>query len=1281
MVGCLRIMGLIAFMVWVSALMVQGAGSKFQEVGLQVTSPPEETVKKFNLSPFYKKFVSAGGIPIIGSEKVSDHALLEAAYIINNMLSGRDDLREAIIRNKVRVVVMAYNEFTTDIPEHSDLQPKDYWDRRARGLGATKIRPATSCGEENLLCFPNDPYFDENILIHEFGHTIHEIALAEVDPTFDARLKAAYEQAIKEGLWRGTYAATNRHEYWAEGVQIWFHANRTLAHEHNFVNTREQLKNYDPRLATLLEEVFRDNNWIWIPPIARSDLGHLKGFNFAKAPRFEWRKDLEERYAKIQAQKRGERKLQVEPKQPETVIVTKKTRSWTLKDSRSFDALFVREANGLVILRLTDGRLITVKPEELSTPDLRYIATIRQISNDFRVWRLDNIDADTMAPPELKQSLPKTVVGSFVKIINFDARFSEAVLVLIWDDFRMRSLPLRIFSREDQDYARRKEGERKAKLAWKPVVEYEICWDEYAYQPERDKGVFNYEVTQHFIFFYGNDRQGSGRALFEEPGFMERNKRYFEMLWDFYANELGVTMPYEKPERKCKIPVYITGTGLPKHKEGWAFGAKDIVLHPGAMGEGSSVIPHEFSHNIQFHLGGFRNSPYVGWFWECHANWSAHQWHPAYPAALTVYVDRAHYELSSTRMNYGSWVFLQYLTEHPFFGHSFCYRIWEENRKNERDESIEDPIQTIMRVAVEMGVFKGNGLRDFGDIIGETAAHMVTWDFVHQYFYRRTMLRHQKDNTAAGRFRVILQPVPDRPGWFKPIYSHAPRQFGINIIDLIRDPKVDEVEVKFEGVVDEAEGSDWRVTIVAIDENGEPRYSPMLRGSKGVIRMKLKPTEKQLTLAIAATPTIYKSMEFRPGYNMKRRYLYEVSFKGCYPARKPPLPDFFEPVDIEGQYHPNGGGFVAKTAKVAPTAYVGPNAKVLGNAVVEGNARVEDFAVVRDSAVVAENAVISGFAVVRDRAKVLENARVRDCAMVAGEVTLKGNARIIEYAHVLGSGTISGDVLIKGFGEIHMQPNVELTGCLVAGEDLEVHLAGYTKPKIEHGLIYGFNNADILQRELRDNRYLYAFWDFSQPRKQLLKDTFADNDGILRGEPEFGRFRNRNYLQLNGKDQYAVVEGHIVDTAEVTFDLWLQWEGGRSEQFVFAFASQNGALMFTPANKSDRAALILRKGEIVQTVEASRPVPRQRWVRVSITLGNGLGRIFFDGKLVGEGKVMLKPEDIRAKFGYIGRGLRGGYFNGRLSNFAVFRKAFDSATEIPSAEGIVKTVKGVKFEG
>jgi hypothetical protein len=141
----------------------------------------------------------------------------------------------------------------------------------------------------------------------------------------------------------------------------------------------------------------------------------LTGFNFGKAPKFEWPKGLEERYRKIQAQKEVAHREPTKPPQTQTVIVTKKPRTWMLKDERTFEAMFVSEANGFVILRTEDGRLVAVRPEELSAPDLRYVAAIRQISNDFRVWRLENIDADKMAPPELKESLPKTLVGSFVE--------------------------------------------------------------------------------------------------------------------------------------------------------------------------------------------------------------------------------------------------------------------------------------------------------------------------------------------------------------------------------------------------------------------------------------------------------------------------------------------------------------------------------------------------------------------------------------------------------------------------------------------------------------------------------------------------------------------------------------------------------------------------------------------------------------------------------------------------------------------------------------------------
>jgi hypothetical protein len=197
-----------------------------------------------------------------------------------------------MIKNKVRCAVMAYSERTTDIPEHSDLKPKDYWNVRARGLGATPIRPAVSGAEENLLNYPGDPYSTENILIHEFGHAIHEMGLRTADPTFDSRLRQAYRDTLKAGRWKGTYAASNPHEYWAEGVQSWFNTNRENDAQHNHVNTREELKAYDPSLASLLAEVLGDGAWRYERPGTRTEQAHLAGYDPSRAPRFAWEPEL-----------------------------------------------------------------------------------------------------------------------------------------------------------------------------------------------------------------------------------------------------------------------------------------------------------------------------------------------------------------------------------------------------------------------------------------------------------------------------------------------------------------------------------------------------------------------------------------------------------------------------------------------------------------------------------------------------------------------------------------------------------------------------------------------------------------------------------------------------------------------------------------------------------------------------------------------------------------------------------------------------------------------------
>ncbi len=259
---------------------------------IDVQPPPAEVRARFGLTGFYDQWRDAGGMPIVASARVHPAAVDEAHFLIMKMLGERPDLLQAMAGNGLRFTVMAHDEWTTDVPEHAGLAPARFWDRRARGLGPTEARPSVSCGEENLLAFPGDPYAAENILIHEFAHAIHLMGLTTTTPAFGARLSGAYRGAMKAGRWEGTYAATNPQEYWAEGVQSYFDTNRTNDHDHGEVDTREELLLHDPDLYALCLEVFGANAWRYVHPSQRLGSAHLEGWRPEAAPRFAWPEEM-----------------------------------------------------------------------------------------------------------------------------------------------------------------------------------------------------------------------------------------------------------------------------------------------------------------------------------------------------------------------------------------------------------------------------------------------------------------------------------------------------------------------------------------------------------------------------------------------------------------------------------------------------------------------------------------------------------------------------------------------------------------------------------------------------------------------------------------------------------------------------------------------------------------------------------------------------------------------------------------------------------------------------
>lgn len=274
-----------------------------QDAGPAIQPPPTAIRERFELTDFYGQWCDAGGMPVVASARVHPAALREAHFLIMQMLGGRPDILKALGENGVRFTVMAHDQWTTDVPEHAGLAPARFWDRRARGLGPTPSRPSVSCGEENLLAYPGDPYAAENILIHEFAHAIHLMGLTTTTPTFGARLSDAYRSAMEAGRWEGTYAASNPQEYWAEGVQSYFDTNRTNDHDHGEVDTREELLAHDPDLYALCLEVFGADAWRYVHPRQRFGEAHLAEYRPAAAPRFAWPAEMVRLYRNEEAER------------------------------------------------------------------------------------------------------------------------------------------------------------------------------------------------------------------------------------------------------------------------------------------------------------------------------------------------------------------------------------------------------------------------------------------------------------------------------------------------------------------------------------------------------------------------------------------------------------------------------------------------------------------------------------------------------------------------------------------------------------------------------------------------------------------------------------------------------------------------------------------------------------------------------------------------------------------------------------------------------------------
>jgi hypothetical protein len=194
------------------------------------------------------------GIAYTASTGVSEDALQRARYIVEQMLSNAPEVRGSMEAVGFKVEVIGVNQVLSDLPDYATLKGRKTRDGRDFDTGTRGVGDKLKCsvGEENLLCLRKQRYWQEDVLVHEFSHSIHRHLSANLVSAIDA----AYAEAMKAGLYpKDIYMARDAGEYWAEGTQAWFGV--TLRTDVNAgVNTREKLKDHDPRLASVLEKVY-----------------------------------------------------------------------------------------------------------------------------------------------------------------------------------------------------------------------------------------------------------------------------------------------------------------------------------------------------------------------------------------------------------------------------------------------------------------------------------------------------------------------------------------------------------------------------------------------------------------------------------------------------------------------------------------------------------------------------------------------------------------------------------------------------------------------------------------------------------------------------------------------------------------------------------------------------------------------------------------------------------------------------------------------------------------
>ncbi|KAF6251030.1 hypothetical protein COO60DRAFT_692198 [Scenedesmus sp. NREL 46B-D3] len=235
-----------------------GAGAVVAEASAQRFAWAKPEWGRYRLrAVVYAAPARAGMLTVWAWDIVPEAAVQQARLVLAGMVGAlQPDIRRRLAASSPATKVALFSrpeQAWTDIPEHSIWKGTDFGAIDLAGVGGTAAVPVSSFDTRNVLEEADDPYREESVVVHEFGHHIHNLALPSC---VAAAADAAYANAAASGAYTpGAYMISSVYEYMANAVAAWFQGT-CRSDVNDGIVSRPRLLARDPTLFALLQYVF-----------------------------------------------------------------------------------------------------------------------------------------------------------------------------------------------------------------------------------------------------------------------------------------------------------------------------------------------------------------------------------------------------------------------------------------------------------------------------------------------------------------------------------------------------------------------------------------------------------------------------------------------------------------------------------------------------------------------------------------------------------------------------------------------------------------------------------------------------------------------------------------------------------------------------------------------------------------------------------------------------------------------------------------------------------------